>query len=154
MSHEVSKDTPHWYGYHELQESICLDYHEAGFDVIAQDYTIVSQYGTHVDVPAHFVPDGRTLEQVPAESMLLPLCVIDVSEKVKANPDYAMTVEDIEAWEAVYGQIPAGSFVGMRSDWSKRSEMNNYDADGNPHYPGWAGSASATCCSRISSRSS
>ena len=78
----MSRDTPHWNGYHELQESLCLDYHEAGFDVIAQDYTIVSQYGTHVDVPAHFVPDGRT------------------------------------------------------------------------HYPGWAGSASAICCSRISSRSS
>ena len=31
-----------------------------------------------------------------------------------------LTIDDLKAWEAEYGQIPAGSFVAFRSDWHKK----------------------------------
>jgi hypothetical protein len=41
-----------------------------------------------------------------------------------------------------HGQIPAGAFVAMRTDWSKRwpdaAKMENKDAHGVAHYPGWS----------------
>ena len=41
-----------------------------------------------------------------------------------------------------HGQIPAGAFVAMRTDWSKRwpdtAKMENKDANGIAHYPGWS----------------
>jgi kynurenine formamidase len=53
-----------------------------------------------------------------------------------------MTVADIEAFEAEHGTIPAGAWVLMRTDWSKRWSQNkdaqayqNFDAAGQ-HTPG------------------
>ncbi|MDR1125118.1 MAG: cyclase family protein [Deltaproteobacteria bacterium] len=104
-------------------------------------HSVVGQYGTHIDAPAHFVAKARTLEQLPPDEFILPLCVIDKSKEVAANPDFEMTVADIEAWEKEYGKIPADSFVAFRSDWHKRAQqgldINNPDADGQYHTPGW-----------------
>jgi kynurenine formamidase len=51
-------------------------------------------------------------------------------------------MEDVRLWEKKYGKIPAGAFVAMRTDWSKRwpdmAAMQNKDTDGIAHYPGWS----------------
>jgi kynurenine formamidase len=140
LSHPVGPETPHWVGFKPMTVvEKALDFHEDGFDVVAYGYYLVSQYGTHIDCPAHFVPDGRTLEKVPVRSLLFPLCVIDASAAVRANQDYALTVEDIQNYESRYGRIPDHAFVAMRSDWSitHADDYENNDAEGNPHYPGW-----------------
>jgi len=140
LSHVLSPETPHWIGFNPLSSELALDYHEGPYNVTAIAYTIVSQYGTHIDCPQHFVSGGRTLADVPTKSTMFPLCVIDVSAKVKENADYALTVDDIKAYEAAYGKIPEDAFVAMRSDWSiiAADDYENNDADGNPHYPGWS----------------
>ena len=106
----------------------------------AKAYTVVSQYGTHVDVPCHMVENTRSLESVGLDEMVLPLCVIDKSSEVGENPDFVLKVEDILQWEEENGKIPAKSFVAFRSDWSKRpaAEMDNNDEEGNRHFPGWS----------------
>ena len=105
-------------------------------------YNFPGQWGTHVDPPIHFVENLRTLEDIPLSEMILPLIVIDVHEKVEANPDYQVSMEDVEAWEKSHGQIPANSFVALRTDWHKRwpdvEKMRNRDADGISHSPGWS----------------
>jgi kynurenine formamidase len=74
--------------------------------------------------------------------MILPLVVIDVHEAVAENPDYTMTLDDVKDWEKKHGRIPEGAFVAMRTDWSKRwpsmDAMQNRDAAGIAHYPGWS----------------
>lgn len=140
LSHIVGANTPHWIGFKPLSYEKALDYHEDPFHVIAYSYNIVGQYGTHIDCPAHFVNGGRTLENVDVKNTILPLCVINVSDKVKLNHDYALSVEDILKWENNYGEIPKNSFVAMRSDWSiiSKGDYENNDEEGNPHYPGWS----------------
>ncbi len=135
MSYEVSPDTPHWSGFPAMKVDMPFDY-PVGFRV--HEFTMVSQYGTHIDAPLHFVPGTRGLHEIMPEEMILPLCVVDVTQKVAENVDYAVTEQDIRDWEKEYGQIPENAFVAIRSDWSKREDMDNYDADGNKHYPGWA----------------
>jgi kynurenine formamidase len=45
-------------------------------------------------------------------------------------------------FEDEHGEIEAGTFVALRTDWSKRwpdvEAFNNFDAEGNPHAPGWS----------------
>lgn len=134
LSHEVSAMTPHWTGFPEMRVGIKFDY-PAGFRV--QEFTMVSQYGTHVDAPLHFVQGARDLKDIAAEELILPLCVIDITAKVNKDPDYMATEQDILDWEETHGDIPDKAFVALRSDWSKRKDMDNCDAQGNKHYPGW-----------------
>src|SRR5262249_58966745 len=81
---------------------------------------------------------NNSMDTNPAPHFVAPACVIDCSEQSKAAPDYLLTVEDIERWEARHGRIPAGAWVLMRTDWSKRSDpqaYQNFDETGQ-HTPG------------------
>ena len=44
-----------------------------------------------------------------------------------------LKIDDIKAWEAEYGQIPAGAFVAFRSDWHKKANLDNPHENGVPH---------------------
>lgn len=137
LTREMSPETAHWSGFKPMEVETIFTLAD-GFYV--NKYTTVSQYGTHIDAPIHFIEGGRYLNEIEPIEMVCPLCVIDKSDKVKDNVDYALTVDDIKEWEAEHGQIPENAFVAFKSDWSKRpdSELDNVDADGNKHYPGWS----------------
>ena len=64
--------------------------------------------------------------------------VIDCSKECASNADFLLTREFIQEWEATHGQIQPGSWVLMRTDWSKKTsaaEYQNYDEEG-AHTPG------------------
>ena len=130
---------PRWPGFPDAQFKTLYEYDKDGF--FAQEFVQVGQYGTHLDAPAHFHKGLRTVDDIEIGEMVAPLVVIDVADRVAANPDYQLTVGDIQDWEARHGPIPEGAFVAMRSDWSKRwpdpAAYDNKDAKGQAHYPGW-----------------
>ena len=105
--------------------------------------------GTHFDAPIHWIT-GRDLpdnscDTIPARRFIGPACVIDVTQDVAMYPDFLLTVEGIQAWEAEHGRIPAGAWVLLRTDWSKRvgaEAFLNVGEDG-PHSPGFHKDASA-----------
>lgn len=140
LTHAFDGTIPHWKGFEPMRTTVVYDHDKHGFRV--EEYCHVGQWGTHVDPPVHFHKGLRDIEHIDLKEMLLPLVVIDVHEKVEKNPDYALTMKDIEAWEAKHGKIPAGAFVAMRTDWSKRwpdqGKMQNLDSKGIAHYPGWS----------------
>lgn len=145
LTHAFAPGIPHWPGFPDEKREILYGYEPGpgrlGSGFYAQSYTLVGQWGTHVDAPSHFVKGLRSVDQIDVREMILPLVVIDVHEKVAANPDYTIDMEDVKDWERRHGPIPAGAFVAMRSDWSKRwpnmNAMQNKDAAGVAHYPGW-----------------
>ena len=140
LTHVWDENTPHWKGFKPAVTKVIYNHKEHGFKVHL--YTHVGQWGTHVDPPVHFFAGKRTLEDIPCSEMFLPLVVLDCHKQVAADPDYAVTMADVKAWEEKYGPIPTNSFVAMRSDWSKRwpsqKEMMNADAKGVYHYPAWS----------------
>lgn len=86
--------------------------------------TMSEHCGTHFDAPIHWVtgrdlPDN-SVDTVPPGRFVARACVIDCSKEAAADPDYTLDVPRIEAFEAVHGTIPAGWWVLMRTDWSKR----------------------------------
>lgn len=99
--------------------------------------------GTHFDAPVHWItgkdlPDNRC-DTIPAGRFVGPGCVIDVSAEVADDPDFLLTPERIEAWESDHGPIPADSWVLLRTDWSKRTDPDDFlnVADDGPHTPGF-----------------
>jgi len=134
LSYVLSEETPHWSGFPAMKSETLFDYPDGFF---VNKFDIVSQYGTHVDAPSHFVEGMPGLDAISAKQLVLPLCVINISDKVRGNVDYEVVPQDILDWEARYGRIPEGAFVAARSDWHKRDDLNNYDAHEQKHYPGW-----------------
>jgi kynurenine formamidase len=98
--------------------------------------------GTHFDAPIHWVtgreyPNNAT-DTIPAERFLAPACVIDVSKEAAGDNDFLLTPQHVESWEQRHGRIEQGSWVLMRTDWSKRKDpaaFLNMKEDG-AHVPG------------------
>jgi kynurenine formamidase len=98
--------------------------------------------GTHFDAPVHWVTGkdypANATDSIPVERFFAPACVIDVSREASADPDFLLTQQHVEAWESVHGRIEPGSWVLMRTDWSKRTGAEailNIKEDG-AHVPG------------------
>lgn len=146
LTHAFAPGIPHWKGFPDEKRETLYGYEpgqgSAGSGFFAETFTHVGQWGTHVDPPAHFAKGLRTVDQIDVKEMLLPLAVIDVTAKVAANPDYAVTMDDVRAWEARHGLMPEGAFVALRTGWSSRwpdqAAMQNKDTAGVAHYPGWS----------------
>jgi kynurenine formamidase len=99
--------------------------------------------GTHFDAPIHWISgkdfEGNSTDTIPPERFIGPACVINVAEMATKDPDHLVTIDQILAWEKINGRIPAGAWVLIRSDWSKRTdpkEFLNVHEDG-AHTPGW-----------------
>ena len=146
LTHAFEPGIPHWPGFPDEKRETIYWYEEGGGTMgsgfFAQRYSLIGQWGTHCDPPAHFVKGKRTIDQIDVKEMILPLVVIDVHEKVAENPDYTIRMDDVRNWQQRHGPIPVGAFVAMRTDWSKRWQdaeaMRNADDNGVAHYPGWS----------------
>ncbi len=125
-----------------LSTQLISRYDEQGPGWYWNTITLGEHTGTHFDAPIHWVTGkdlpGNATDTIPAGKFVGPGCVIDVSRESAADPDFLLTPERIVAWEAANGRIPAGAWVLLRTDWSKRAgdAFLNADADG-PHTPGF-----------------
>jgi kynurenine formamidase len=105
--------------------------------------TLGEHTGTHFDAPAHWITGkdraNNTTDTIPVRQFVGPACVIDVSKEVALYEDFLLTREHVQAWEGEHGKIPAGAWLLLRTDWSKRQGKEaflNAKADG-PHSPGF-----------------
>ena len=99
-------------------------YDEAGPGWYWNNFSCGEHTGTHFDAPVHWVTGkdypNNAVDTIDPARFIGPACVIDASAEVAQNPDWTLSVEFIEAWEARHGRIPAGAWVFLRTDWSKR----------------------------------
>lgn len=97
--------------------------------------------GTHFDAPIHWVSGkdlpNATVDSIPADAFVRPVFVIDCSREAASDEDFLMTPDFVKDWENRHAKITPGSWVLMRTDWSKRSgaEYLNLREDG-AHSPG------------------
>lgn len=143
LTHSFSPTTPVWKGFGQATMSAACDPTTHQPYTLEKDgyrstfYSLVGQYGTHVDPPAHFSADGMTMDQIPLKQMILPLVVFDLTPLLATDPNHAWSVGDLKAWEKVHGRVPAGAFAALRTDMSK-------DWDRNPEcfkrapFPAWS----------------
>jgi len=126
LTHTLTPSIPVWEGFGPSTFGPALNpetgkpylYTKDGFE--ATRYSLgTDQFGTQLDPPAHWAPEYPAIDELPATYAIRPLVVISIVEQAAANPGYSLQVSDIERWEAKHGNVPAGSVVMVRSDWSK-----------------------------------
>jgi kynurenine formamidase len=143
LTHRFSPTTPVWSGFGQATMSAACDPKTHAPYTIEKDgfrttfYSMVGQYGTHVDPPAHFSNDGMTMDQIPLKDMILPLVVFDVTPMLDKDPNHALSVDDVKAWERAHGRVPAGAFAALRTDMSKDWESNPTRFKRSP-FPAWS----------------
>jgi kynurenine formamidase len=143
LTHSFSPMSPVWRGFGQATMSAASDPKTHRPYTIEKDgfratfYSLVGQYGTHIDPPAHFSAEGLTMDGIPIKHMILPLVVFDMTPILKSDPNHALSVDDIKAWEKVHGQVPAGSFAALRTDMYKDFESNPERFKRTP-FPAWS----------------
>lgn len=84
---------------------------DGGWYYSAYNFAAAEHGGTHIDAPIHFAEGALTVDRLPIGQLIGPGYVIDVTKQAAADPDYLVTADDIRAFEAKHGQIPAGAIV-------------------------------------------
>lgn len=100
---------------------------EAGYYYAANNFRAAEHGGTHLDAPVHFARGRHTADQIPLAQLLGPSVVVDVSSQAAQDPDYQVTIGDLEAFESAHGRISAGTIVLVRTGWGGRwSDRERY----------------------------
>jgi kynurenine formamidase len=105
--------------------------------------------GTHFDAPIHWITgkdlDNNACDTIWPKRFIGPACVIDVTAEVAKNEDYLLMPDGVTAWEQAHGRIPAGSWVLLRTGWSRRKDAKSFlnVKDDGPHSPGFHATTSA-----------
>jgi kynurenine formamidase len=76
--------------------------------------------GTHLDAPSHFVANGTTAAEIPAERLVVPAAVIDVRDACAEDPGYTLERLAIDDAERREGPLEPGSGVLLRTGWDER----------------------------------
>jgi kynurenine formamidase len=143
LTHSFSPTTPVWSGFGQAKMTPMTDPKTHEPYTVAKDgfratyYEMVGQYGTHVDPPAHFSDTGRTMDLIPPKDMLLKLVVFDITPLLGADPNHALSIDDIKAWEKKNGRVPKGAFAALRTDMSK-DWITNPERFKREPFPAWS----------------
>ncbi len=143
LTHTFTPDFPTFDGTPGLQMRQTVRFDESGYQMFHVSYDEHS--GTHIDAPLHFTADGTSVDELPAESLICPLCIVDISAKARDDANATLEIEDIETWISTHGPIPAGACVTMHSGWAARLGDASFrnDAAGNLAFPGFSKAAAA-----------
>jgi len=76
--------------------------------------------GTHWGAPGHFNAGEPLADELSVEDLYMPAVCVDLRDRCAGDPDYAVTVDDLTAWESAHGRIPPGAMVIIRTGWSAR----------------------------------
>ena len=145
LSHPLDNSSPYWAGIPDGSVDLgrtVYDWGQPMLDCLIQTFKFPGQFGTHIDFPGHFIKNAPLSEAYGVKDCVFPLCVIDITEKVKEDPCYAVTVDDLKEYEAKYGNIPDGAFVALYTGWSKywpdMDALSGIAEDGSENFPGWS----------------
>jgi kynurenine formamidase len=80
--------------------------------------------GTHLDAPVHWITgqDGPDVSQAPLSTLVGAAAVIDMTDRVAADPDFLLEVEHVRAWEARARRAARGRLVALPHRWSARGD--------------------------------
>lgn len=114
-----------------------------GYFYSAFKFSAPEHGGTHIDAPRHFSKQGLTVDQLPVSQLMGDAVVIDVRKPVATNPDYAITVNDIQSFEKAHRSLQPTDIVlfytGWGTYWKDKKKYLGSDKFGDVkhlHFPG------------------
>jgi kynurenine formamidase len=118
--------------------------HDDGGYLLEQITSLGTHTASHISAPFHFIIGSRRLSQLTEDFTLMPLAVIDVRGRIRAEgADFLVTRADLQTWERRHGRIPAKGCVLLLTEYAKLFGAGT--GDSSPYVttpaPGFAGSA-------------
>jgi kynurenine formamidase len=142
LTHVFREGSPVFAGPEPQREDL-FTYANDGF--YSQRWTFGEHSGTHMDAPGHFVPGARRTPDIKPRELLVPLAVVDISEKATQDPNAVVTTADLRRFERRHGRIKRRSLVAMNSGWDAKADdeaaYKGGDAFPNYNFPGWSEAA-------------
>jgi len=142
LTHVFREGSPVFAGPEPQREDL-FTYANDGF--YSQRWTFGEHSGTHMDAPGHFVPGARRTPDIKPRELLVPLAVVDISEKATQDPNAVVTTADLRQFERRHGRIKRSSLVAMNSGWDAKADdeaaYKGGDAFPNYNFPGWSEAA-------------
>jgi kynurenine formamidase len=113
--------------------------------VLSKAMSLPEHIGTHIDAPNHFEAGQPDVAAIAPGQLFAEGVVIDVALRAEVDPDYGLSVADIEAWEQSHGRIPDGAIVllhtGWGRFWSEPARFMGRDLQGKLHFPSYTAEA-------------
>ncbi len=141
LTHTYDSDFPTFDGKPGILYEIDKNFDADGYHLFK--LSIFEHTGTHIDAPLHFAEGGTSVDALPVENLIAPLCIVDISAKAAEDPNAVVEPADIEAWISAHGEIPAGACVAMNSGWADKigdASWRNLP-DGTMAFPGFSKAA-------------
>lgn len=140
LTHTLSPEFPTFGGSPGIAYDKLFDIAKDGYNLYS--LTINEHTGTHLDAPLHFSTDGASVDELPVESLVIPLAIVDIRARAAEDRDTQLTPDDLTAWIAANGPIPDRACVAMNSGWSDKVNTEEFrGADparpGGLHFPGF-----------------
>jgi kynurenine formamidase len=139
LTHPVDAKVPYWPGqkYFPMETWDLAKFEEVR--AFSRAYRIPEHYGTHIDAPNHFLPGQAAVDAIPPATLFGPAVVFDITAKAATDDDAMLTLEDVRAWEAIHGTVPAGAIALLRTGWGARwndvAAYRNFDNRGRLRFP-------------------
>ncbi|MDR5589819.1 cyclase family protein [Christiangramia sp. SM2212] len=112
LTHSFSNETLYWVTAKEFNlEEVAKGRTEKGYYYSANNFETAEHGGTHIDAPIHFAENKQSVDEIPLKKLIGNGIKIDVSEQVKSNPDYQVSVKDITDWEKIHSEIQPQSII-------------------------------------------
>lgn len=146
LSHVVDTNIPLWPGDPEVKLETVANIDPDGYYL--RSFTIGEHSATHMNAGNSFFAGGSSIDSYGPEKLVRRAVVIDVRQRVNAfGPDYALTIDDVKAWERRNGRVPKDSIVLVYTGWQAKwgnpaAFIGNTAAPGDTpdlHFPGIAG---------------
>ena len=90
ISIPLDENTPTYSGDPVFRREVVATFDEAGEGYCLSTLSLSAHSGTHIDAPAHFLPKGKTIDQIPVRRWLSPAIVLDL------NRSGSVSVDDLE----------------------------------------------------------
>lgn len=120
LSYDLSSETVYWPTSELFQlDTVSEGITDKGYYYSAYKFCAAEHGGTHIDAPIHFAEGRKSVDELPLSQLIGPAVKIDVSENALADPDYLISVDDIQAWESEHGSIPDGSIVLFQTGYGR-----------------------------------
>ena len=139
LTHVIHPGMPCWPGDPPVRFQRVAKVDTDGFYL--RRFSMGEHSGTHMNAPRSFYPNGATIDTYAAESLVAPALVIDMRDQAEADPDHALTTQELASWEGRYGLVPPGALVflytGWQHKWNDPQEFLGLDHQGSLHFPGF-----------------
>lgn len=136
---------PLWPGDPHTEFEVWSDLSKDGY--LLRRFSMGEHSGTHLTAPASYFAGGRTVDLYAPGELVRPVVVFDVRDQCRSDPDYALPLEEVLAWEDIHGVIQPGNLVLLNTGWPERwHDAESYlgrDPCGGLHFPGFGSDAAS-----------